>query len=206
MFKKKAKNALLLSVALALPMAAVAAEMPSYDYLEGGYQKSTQRFGDEDDIDADGYFASGSLLIQPQVYLQGGYDHASTDKVNGSYGEFDVFRLGAGFRHPITNRVDFNAGGGAVFVNVQPRGPIAAVADEDDDTGYYLNTGLRAMVLPALEVNGGFEYSKVFEESETVGKVGAVFNFTPQFAAVGSYAYGDELNTYRLGGRWNFGK
>lgn len=197
------KQSLLLTAALSLPTAALAQNL-SYDYLEGGYQKSTQRFGDEDDIDADGYFASGSLLIQPKVYLQATYDAATTDKVAGSFAEFDVYRAGAGFRHPLTDRLDLNLGGGAIFAKVEPRGPIAQFADSDDDTGYYLNSGLRAKVLPALEVNGGFEYSKVFDESETTARVGGVFNFTPAFAAVGEYAYGDDLNTYRLGARWNF--
>jgi len=47
-------------------------------------------------------------------------------------------------------------------------------------------------------------YTKVFDESETTGLVGAVFNFTPSFGVSGGYEFGDSTNAYLVGARLNF--
>lgn len=188
---------------LAAPLAAFADGL-SYNYLEGGYSKATQRDGDENDRDADGYYGKASGKIAEQVYLYGDYRHYSTDKVAGSYAETDQANIGIGVRFPVAERLDLTVGGGASFAQISPKGPSSSLFSDEDDTGYFVEGGARALLTPALEVNGGMRYTKVFDESETTGLVGAVFNFTPSFGVSGGYEFGDSTNAYLVGARLNF--
>lgn len=188
---------------MAAPLAAFADGL-SYNYLEGGYSKATQRDGDENDRDADGYYGKASGKIAEQVYLFGDYRHYSIDKLAGAYAEIDLANVGLGIRLPVAERLDLTVGGGASFAQISPKGTASSAFGDEDDSGYFVEGGARALLTPALEVNGGMRYTKVFDESETTGLVGAVFNFTPSFGVSGGYEFGDDTNAYLVGARLNF--
>lgn len=196
-------NKLILAGLLAAPLASNAGA-PSYNYLEGGYSKATQRDGNADDLDADGYYGRASGLVSDRVYLFGDYRHYSTDQVAGAYAETDAVNVGIGVRFPVSEQLDLLAGGGASFARIKPRGTAANVFSEEDDSGYFVEGGARAMLTDALELNGGMRYTKVFDESETTGIVGAVFHFTPRLGASASYEFGDDSNAYLVGARLGF--
>ncbi|MES2683783.1 MAG: outer membrane beta-barrel protein [Pseudomonadota bacterium] len=197
---------LLIAAALsALPLSAFSQTL-SYNYLEGGYLKATQEDGNADDYDFDGFTVGASGKVAEQLFLFGDYRAYESDTVNGTRINIDTARVGLGFIIPVNANFDINLGGGAAFSKFDFEGSGAGLTPEDnDDTGYFLQTIARAKVLPALEINGGYRYEKVFDESESTGLVGAVFNFTPAFAAVGNYEFGDDYNRYTLGGRFSFG-
>lgn len=176
----------------------------SYSYLGGGYLKGTDRYGDANDYDLDGYFAEGSFKLNKNVYLFGEYRNAKTDTVAGSHFESDAIHYGLGAIIPVSDRFDIDAAGAGVHVSTKPRGNAAAFLSKQEEDGYLLQGLARYKLLPALEVNGGMRYSDVGEEDETTGLVGAVFNFTPAFGVTGRYEFGDNLNTYTVGGRFNF--
>lgn len=200
------KKLLIVGALASLPLASFAESGLSYNNFGGAYLKGTQRNGNSDDVDADGYTVFGSGKFTDKLYAFGDYRHYTTDKVFGAYAEADLATVGLGFRFPLGTLVDLNAGGGAIFAKQELKGSASSFnSGDDDDTGYFVQTGVRAMVLPRLELNGGFRYSKVFDESETAGIVGAAFNFTPAISAVGHYEYGDDVNQYTIGGRFNFG-
>lgn len=197
---------LLMAGALAgLPLSAFSQGL-SYDYVEGGYTKATQENGNADDFDFDGFSVGASGKIAKNLYLFGDYRQLESDTVAGTRVDINTGRVGLGFIIPVNSNFDITAGGGAAFAKFDYEGSGSALTPRDnDDTGYFLQSIARAKVLPALEVNGGYRYEKVFDEGESTGLVGAVFNFTPAFAAVGNYEFGDDYDRYLLGGRFNFG-
>ncbi len=202
---KIVKPLLIATTLAALPLS-VFAQNISYNYIEGGYLKATLEDGDSDDFDFDGFTVGGSGKVAQNFYVFGDYRQLESDTVNGTRLDINSGRLGLGFILPVNANLDINAGGGAAFGKFDYEGSGSNLTPEDnDDTGYFLQTMARAKVLPALEINGGYRYEKVFDESESTGLVGAVFNITPAFAAVGNYEFGDEFNRYSLGGRFNFG-
>ena len=202
---KIAQPLLLAGALAALPLSAMASNL-SYNFLEGGYMKATQEDGNSDDYDFDGFTVGASGKIAKNLYVFGDYRQVESDTVAGTRINIDAGRIGLGVIFPINDNLDLTAGGGASFGKFDYKGVAAgATPDDNDDTGYFLQGIARAKVLPALEINGGYRYEKVFDESDSVGLIGAVFNITPAFAAIGNYEFGDDLNRYVLGGRFNFG-
>lgn len=203
----KKMNTLLCASALlaTLPLSALAQGI-SYDYLEGGYTKATQENGNADDFDFDGFTIAGSGKVASNLYLFGDYRQLESDTVANTRVDTNTGRIGLGYILPINENLHLTAGGGAVFAKFDYEGSGSALTpDDNDDTGYFLQTIARAKVLPALEINGGYRYEKVFDEGESTGLVGAVFNITPAIAAIGNYEFGDDYDRYVLGGRYNFG-
>lgn len=201
----KMKSLLITAALAALPLTSFA-EGLSYNYLEGGYMKATQEDGNADDFDYDGFSVAGSGKVAKSLYVFGDYRQLESDTVNGTRVDSKAGRIGLGAIFPINTNLDITAGGGAAFGKFDFKGSGSGLTpDDNDDTGYFLQTVARAKVLPALEINGGYRYEKVFKQSESTGLLGAVFNFTPAFGVIGNYEFGDNLNRYVIGGRFNFG-
>lgn len=184
---------LCVAAALALPLSAMA-EGLSYKFLEADYVMVDADGGGGE---ADGFAIGGSYLFAPQVYATAGYSSLSPDGAS----DIDVtaFTAALGFRHPLTSTLDANLEAGFVSAEID-----AGSFGSEDDTGYSLGAGLRAMVASQLELNGGVSYVNVFDEGETSFGVGAVFSFTPQLAAVAGADFGDETTGFNIGGRFMF--
>lgn len=197
---------LLIAGALAtLPLSAFAQNL-SYNYIEGGYTKATLEDGNADDFDFDGFSVAASGKFTDNLFVFGDYRFLESDTRFGTKADYNSGRVGLGFIVPVNNNLHLNAGGGASFAKFKFKGAgAAATPDNNDDTGYFVQGIARAQVLPALEINGGYRYEKLFDESESTGLIGAVFNFTPAFGALGSYEFGDGTDRYTLGGRFSFG-
>lgn len=202
---KSMKSFLIATTLVALPLTSFADGL-SYNFVEGGYLKATQEDGNANDYDYDGFTLGASGKVAQNLFLFGDYRSLQSDTRGGTRVETDSGRIGLGFIIPVNKNFDVTAGGGAAFAKFDYKGSGAGLTpDDNDDTGYFVQTVARAKVLPALEINGGYRYEKVFEQSDSIGLIGAVFNFTPAFAAIGNYEFGDNLNRYVLGARFNFG-
>lgn len=204
----KIAKPLLMAAALAAPLSVFAqgSSNLSYNYVEGGYTKATLEDGNANDFDFDGFSVHASGKVAQNLFLFGDYRYLESDTRNGTKLQTNSGRAGLGVIFPINANFDLNAGGGVALAKFDYKGSGAGLTpDDNDDTGYFLQGIARAKVLPALEINGGYRYEKVFKESESVGLIGAVFNFTPALAVIGNYEFGDDTNRYVLGGRFNFG-
>lgn len=202
---KIAKPLLIAGALAALPLSALAQGL-SYSYLEGGYTKATLEDGDANDFDFDGFSVAGSGKFTDNLFVFGDYRFLESDTRAGTKADFNSGRVGLGFIVPVNERFHLNAGGGASFGKFEYKGTAAAATpDDNDDTGYFLQGIARAQVLPALEINGGYRFEKIFDNNESTGLIGAVFNFTPAFGAIGNYEFGDGTDRYTLGGRFSFG-
>jgi hypothetical protein len=202
---KNLKPLLVAGALAALPLSSMADGL-SYNYIEGGYTKATLEDGNADDFDFDGFSVAGSGKFTDNFFVFGDYRFLESDTVGGTKAELNSGRAGLGFIVPINDRFHLNAGGGASFGKFEYKGTGAgATPDDNDDTGYFLQGIARAQVLPALEINGGYRFEKIFDSNESTGLIGAVFNFTPALGVLGNYEFGDGTDRYTLGGRYSFG-
>ncbi len=183
---------LCVAAVLALPLTAMADGL-SYRFLEADYVMVEADGGGE----ADGFAIGGSYLFTPQLYATAGYSSLSPD--GASDVDISSFSAALGFRHPLTTTIDANLEAGFVSAEVD-----AGSLGSEDDTGYSLGAGLRAMVASQLELNGGVSYVKIFDEGDTSLGLGAVFSFTPQLALVAGADFADDANSYNVGGRFMF--
>lgn len=185
MFKK-----LCLATLLAVPAVSMA-EGLSYNYVEAGYVTVDVDGGGKN---PDGFGVAGSFQFAPMVFGQAGYSMLSSGPI-----DLNTFAAGLGLRHGVTDTVDLVGGVGALFAKVDVDG-----LGSDDDTGYYVSAGARALVLPKLEVNGGINYSNVFDDGNTSYSLGGVLSFTPQLALVGGLGFDSDATTFTVGGRFSF--
>jgi len=199
------KPLLMVGALAALPLSSLAQGL-SYNYLEGGYTKATLEDGNADDYDYDGFSLAASGKFTDNLFVFGDYRFLESDTRAGTKADYNSGRVGLGLIIPVNERLHLNAGGGASFGKFKYKGVgAAATPDDNDDTGYFVQGIARAQVLPALEINGGYRFEKIFDNNESTGLIGAVFNITPAFGAIGSYEFGDGTDRYTLGGRFSFG-
>jgi hypothetical protein len=130
----------------ALPLGAFAAESTlSYNFIEGGYAKATQRDGDSNDFDYDGFYGAGSGKVTKNVYVFGDYRQLTSDTFAGARVRVDSALAGVGLIIPVTKIVDLNVNGGGVWEKYKYQGTAANFTPHDnDDTGFFVGGGARA--------------------------------------------------------------
>lgn len=172
------------AVALALPVAAGAAETAfSYTYGELGYTDM-----DSEGASADGLGLEGSFQFMEQVFGFASYEDLSGDFDNST------LTVGAGYVHPLTANVD----------GVAKLALVNSDVGFDDDTGFGLEFGVRAMVVPQVEVFGNFSYVDIYEDSSTGFELGGRYWIQDNFGL--SLAYNDieDADGFTLAARYNF--
>lgn len=182
-------------IALLCALAAPAlAESPSYNFIEGAYQRTDIDAGFAD-VDGDGFGIGGSFEIGDMWQLVGSYATADLD-----FGiDFDQLMLGGGFHAPITDTVDLVAN--LMYVRVDVSG---AGGDADDD-GLGMSVGVRSFVVDRLELAGFIEYVDLDDSGDDTSVRGqAWYSLTPASALGFSIASGDDITTYGIGGRYYF--
>jgi hypothetical protein len=186
--------AALLVAMLSLP--ALAAEGPRYTYGELGYQRvDFDNFSEDEDA---GYL-NGSLALDDRLFLVADGSYGTID-ASGTNIDITTLDAGLGFHIPLNPKVDFVAQVAYVWWKVD-----AGNFGDDDNDGVGLRGGLRAMVTPKLELNGGAEYVDLSGgDDNTSAYFGAVYNFTEVLAVSGKVDVGDNLTTYGVGIRMYF--
>src|SRR4051794_2247910 len=155
---------------------AAAAEGPRYTYGEVGYSRVDF---DNFNEDADVFGAGGSLAVSERVYLVAGYSYGTID-ASGFDIDLENAAAGVGMHFPLNDTVDLIGEAAYEWAKID----IDNFGSEDDD-GYGLKVGLRAMLTPQFELNGGGTYVDISDD-ETAFYVGAVYNFTEMFAVTGN--------------------
>ncbi len=183
-----------LAAAVLLAGSALASEGPRYTYGELGY---SQVDFDNFNEDADVFGAGGSLAVSDRIYLIASYSYGNVD-VSGFDIDLNTAQVGAGLHFPLNSTVDFIVDASYVWAEIEADG-----FDSQDDDGYALRAGLRAMLTPQFELNGGGSYADVSDD-DTALYVGAVYNFTDMFAVTGNISAGDNATAYGIGARFYF--
>jgi len=177
------------AAAVLLSGSAFAASGPNYTFLEGGY-----RYIDVDDFDdGDGIGIGGSLAATENVHLVAEYDTVELDNNI----DFDTVFVGGGLNLPLDADFDLVARLGYVSAEVD-----AGFGDVDDD-GLGLQGGFRFMATEVFEVNAFIDYVDLDDSGDDTSlNLGAVYNFTPQFALGGVATFSDDVNGLAVNFRW----
>lgn len=189
------KSLLALTLGLALPFAAGAAEGVSYTYVEGGYVRTNTDFGD-----ADGFGVNGSVAIAPNFHLFGGYTGQETEDFTVGGVRFDgvdvdQWRAGIGYNHEISPAADL----------------VTRVAYEKADVegesvdGYSVEAGVRGALAPNFEgyALAGYEDGDEFD-GDFYGRVGAQVKFNPTWSLSGDVKFADGDTQFFVGPRITF--
>ena len=176
--------------------AALAADSgPRYTYGELGYSNL-----DFDDFDADGdaWYVKGSFALTDMFFATAGYADGDLDVDSGGDSDYTNFDLGAGINYPLNDTLDLV--GRLSYISVD--------TDAGDEDGYGLYAGVRAMLTPQFELNGGLDYTDLGDpyDSNTAVEVGGVYSFTDMFAATGGISFSDDVTEYSIGLRLYFGQ
>jgi outer membrane receptor protein involved in Fe transport len=201
------------TLAIIIPLATQAAA-PDYNYLDLGYSKSSA----EGLSGGKGYEFGGSYNFYGNWYVAADYSHNSFDGGFQTGGFFTQdYTLTVGGHLPITDSMDFV--GRVSYANDHwKQGPSTnlfpgfTVATSETKSGYDLGFGIRAMVLDQLELNAFVDHNDAgllshdHDNSETTASVGAVYDFTDQFALALNYARSNQqsASNWMLTGRWYF--
>ncbi|MHB8425242.1 MAG: outer membrane beta-barrel protein [Gammaproteobacteria bacterium] len=216
---------------LAIPAAANAAA-PGYNYLDLSYSRTSLNHDVSAGINGmsggNGYQLAGSYDITSSIFLGASYGH---NNFNGGFttaglppagspaGGFFVkyYMLTVGGHLPITGSVDF-VGRVSYADDSWQQGPSngifpgLSVSSSETKTGYDVGVGLRAMMNDRLELNAFVDRDDVGllgqnqNSVETIGSVGALYNFSRRYGLGVSYAHSNQGggNNWMLTGRWYF--
>jgi len=212
-----------LALAAALPMSAQASDL-SYSYVELDYNQMDVDDGSLD-INPDGWGIKGSVSIADNWYLFGGYmegndtieDLLDTDvPPDGIADDVDVdmdqTQVGIGWRHPISDRADFNGELSYIHqtVDVGENIPTNCGCGFTPNTGfdadgYRLSGGLRGELAENFEgyIKANWTDGSDFD-GDFSGTVGAQVKFGGMWGITGEAEFGNDANIYTLGVRASF--
>ncbi|NIJ90300.1 hypothetical protein FHR49_003111 [Xanthomonas campestris] len=206
------RNTLILAALLAAAPFAACAEGLSYNYVEGGWNRTdTGVNGDLENLD--GGYLRGSWQIAEPVYVFAGYQRATENyrPFPGITADITVQQahIGIGYRQEMTERVDFIAD----IAALRNKGEFEArvngrrLGSTSDSTNLgFANLGLRGKPSPRTEawIKAGYIDGSDVDEGEFVGTLGGQVNFTTTWGLVGEVEFIDNANQYRVGVRASF--
>jgi hypothetical protein len=102
--------------------------------------------------------------------------------------------VGAGVNYPLSETVDLV--GQAAWVRLE--------VENFDEDGLGLFGGVRAMVTPRLELNGGVSYVDIDDSDDPSLDVGLVYSFTDRFAVRAGASFSDAATSLGIGVRLYF--
>ena len=182
------KSLLALTLLVAAPFAASAAEGVSYNYVQGGYAATNT-----DGADADGWGLDGSVAIAPNFHLFGNY--ASQEIDNTSF-DFDQLRLGVGYNREISPKADLVT---RVAYEKFDAGRLA------DYTGWSAEVGVRGALHRNFEgyVMAGYEDGDHYD-GEFYGRLGAQAKFNRNWGVSGDVKFVDGDTQWFVGPRFSW--
>lgn len=171
----------------------------SYTHLDGGYARTeidSNVFGA--DVDGDGFFLGGSLAATDNFHVFAAFSDQDFDfDLN-----YQTLSVGAGVNWPLHPNLDIV--GRLSYVKADIDGPFGISISDD---GYAAGAGLRGRVAERVELEGGLVYVNYDESgSDTTPNLGARFLLTDAFALGASVSFEDDVTTWGIGARLNFGK
>ena len=187
----------LMATMLSAPALCFAGDL-SYTYVQGGYTSVTVDVGNTE-IDSDGWYAGGSFLVAPNVFLFGSYSELASD-TSAITLDTTSYNVGLGVRAPITDYVDFNVA--AAWVNVENEYTGIFINSSGESDGYSVSAGFRALLGEHLEINTGYNYADVEDETGSFD-VGGLLHITKLISVTAAYRFG-EAEAWTAGARLNF--
>jgi hypothetical protein len=191
----------MVAASLALPLAAAAGDDVSYSYADLAYV-TTDIDGVDEDLD--GFALRGSIEVTDQAFIFGTYADQTAES-GGVDVDYTYFNIGAGYAWPLSDTADLYGKLGYVSAEIEVDVPGLGGFSVDDD-GFMLGAGMRGRVSQQFELEGAVNYTDYSEggDDTSLGAAARWF-FTDQFSAFAEGEFGDDVTTYGIGMRWNFG-
>ena len=191
------KNKLLAITIIALSTNAFSKEI-SYDYVQGTYSSLTDSSLGVD-IDADGFAASGSFSISPNIAISASLGTTSSDRFMGI--KIDVKELNFGLTAHTSVSPGTDVFGNFSVVNGDVEISNGFTTISDDDTGNSITVGLRHMATEAVEIGAAFNRVDIFDGTGNTFGFGARFYANEKFSIGLGYSTGDDVDTFFLSAR-----
>jgi opacity protein-like surface antigen len=183
-------------------IAAIAAALvPSLTLADLNYSNVEVSFVDVElgqgpfDVDGDGFEIAGSYELNDRLFVFGEWQDQSLDfGVDGR-----ALELGAGYTHNLSDKLDLV--GTLSFVDTELKSGNATI----DDDGLALGGGVRGRVNDSVELEAGLKYIDFDNSGSDTGLTfGGRYYFNPSMALGASADFNDNVDTLRLGFRWEF--
>lgn len=188
--------ALLASVLI--PVVALAAEPPGelrYDYISLGLA-----FGEVDtvgdDVDFTTFAVGGSWGFHDNFALFGRLGAGEIE----TFGDIDTTQLSVGINShfPITEKIDIVIPVALEWTDFDADG------FSDDDTGYSIGVGVRALLSPAWELSGGIQHIDIFSSSDQSLYANVRWHLTDLFSMGLGGEFGDDVSAVLFDARFSF--
>jgi opacity protein-like surface antigen len=175
----------------------LADEGPKYTYAEVGY--AHVELDSFNSADGDQVGLGGSLAVTDMLHIFASYAQGEVDAGNFPTIDTTAAQAGLGLNFAVSPTIDLVGRVSYVYSKAELNN------SDFDDTGYALDGGVRAMVTPQLELNGGISYVDFGDTNDTALELGAVYSFTEMFALTANASFGDNESTIGAGVRLYFG-
>ncbi|RUO30787.1 hypothetical protein CWE12_06000 [Aliidiomarina sedimenti] len=194
-------KSLVIATTLALGAATTAmAETPSFSYIEGRYVEM-----DEAETTFDGYEAEVSGRLGNYMFISGSYGETSGNWSELGNVDLDIATGRLGFIFGQDEPVAAYVGPQVSYIQstygLGSDGGWELGDDSTTDWGAF--AGIRAMILPRVEINGEVSYIDFERESLTSYTAGTRIYLTPNLAATGQLRMGD-LDGFAVGLNYSF--
>jgi len=146
-------------------------------------------------VDGDGFAVSGAFTVADSFFVGGSYHDADFDfSIDG-----EITRIFGGYFHPIRDDLDFIATFGFIDAEVGI-GPFSA-----GDDGLTLGGGVRVALADSVELDAMIEYIDLDRGSSDTGAVvRGRYYFADTIAVSGQIDLGKDIETFRIGVRFEF--
>lgn len=192
-------RATIFAIASVLGGVCFADEGPRYTFAEVGY--AHVEFDRFNEADGDQFGLGGSLALTDMLHVFGSYAQGQVEGSNFPNIDTTSANAGLGVNFAVSPTIDLVGRAAVVYAKAELNN------FDEDDTGLGLNAGVRAMIAPQLELNGGVSYVDFGDDSDdTALEVGAVYSFTDMFAVTANGSFGDEATAIGVGARLYLGQ
>lgn len=179
---------------LALLPAFAQAEDFDYSYVEVGYV-SAEFDGGGIDVDGDGFGINGSFAITDTYHLFAEYSSLGFDFSV----DLNQLALGGGMHFGLSPTIDFV--GTFAYLDAEVESGGISVSED----GFGIGIGVRGKLNSSFEWEAGIDYSDVGDSDTSFGLDGRYY-FTDTIAAGAGITIDDDVNTYAIGMRVEFGQ
>jgi hypothetical protein len=149
---------------------AAQAESPSFNFVEVGYTDGL----DSDSFD--GFEVNANFELNESYYLNANYMN-SNETDGGAKFDLTGYVFGFGYKNNFSKSSTFFTQ--FDYVKVEADMSFSGFSYSDSENGLQVSAGVRSIVSENLELSAALKYIDV-EESDTLAKFGAVYNFTDQ--------------------------
>ncbi len=179
---------------VAMLCALVGTAHAEFNYTYAGLSYGTVDF-DDLNVDGDGLGAELSLAVGEAFYLIGRLEASDLDS------SVDLTQWGAGIGYHAALSPVMDVLAQVTYESIELDTPLG----DADDTGFGVGVGIRVAVTGLIELLGGVSHVDFDDAGDNTSlNAGVLFNVTETISFGVNASFDDDVNVYRLAGRFYF--